>query len=61
MEVKYPLNTKGTSLGDLGECFWVAGGAIQTDGSPMWARLITEQWLLFWSQNGSFSFICVVF
>ncbi len=29
------------------------------NGSPTWARLITEQWLLFWSQYGSFSFMCV--
>ncbi len=35
----------------------VCGGA--TNGSPTWARLITEQWLLLWNQNGSFSFICV--
>ena len=33
------------------------GGA--TNGSPTWARLITEQWLLLRSQSGSFSFICV--
>ena len=30
------------------------------NGSPTWARLITEQWLLLWSQTGSFSSICVV-
>ena len=30
-----------------------------SNGSRTWARLITEQWLLFWSQTGSFSFICV--
>ncbi len=30
-----------------------------TNGSPTWARLITEQWLLLWSQNGFFSFMCV--
>ena len=27
--------------------------------SPTWARSITEQWLLLWSQNSSFSSICV--
>ena len=39
-----------------------AKGAIRrfsTNGSPTWTRLITEQWLLLWSQTGSFSFICV--
>ncbi len=30
-----------------------------TNGSPTWARLITEQWLLLRSQNGSFTFMCV--
>ncbi len=31
-----------------------------TNGSPTWARLITEQWLLLRSQNGSFTFMCVL-
>ena len=34
---------------------WLGGA--QND-SPTWARLISEQWLLLWSQNGSFSFMC---
>ncbi len=38
-------------------CIEWLGGA--TNGSPTWARLITEQWLLLRSQNGSFTFICV--
>ncbi len=29
--------------------------------SPMWDRLITEQWLHLWSQNGSFSSMSVRF
>ena len=28
-------------------------------GFPTWARLITEQWLLLRSQNGSFTFMSV--
>ncbi len=37
--------------------FWLGGA---TNGSPTLARLITEQWLLLWSQNDSFSFMCVL-
>ena len=62
------LPTIGTELNWLPQNFVYHQGAIwhialswlggATNGSPMWARLITEQWLLLWSQIGPVSFIC---
>ena len=74
-EVLAPLKTRGSpntgkysTLSSRNSSSWSHWGRwgshtlLNMDkGSPTWARLITEQWLLPRSQNGSFTFMSVVY